>query len=168
MTALLLALTLSANAQTPVNNTMARSGSVNTEHTGGPFGLGLGLGAPTGLTGKLWMGDWSALQFSVGGDIGVFNDVAAVADYVFQFRPFDTGEPDISVPLHIGAGVNVGGNLHEDITGVWRVGPRMVIGLSVMMKTLPIDIYVETAPTVYVVDSFGVSMDGQIGIRHYM
>jgi len=27
---------------------------------------------------------------------------------------------------------------------------------------------VETAPTIYVVDSFGVSMDGQIGIRHYM
>jgi hypothetical protein len=168
MIALLLTLTLSANAQTPVSNTMARSGSVNAEHTGGPFGLGIGLGAPTGLTGKLWMGDWSALQFSVGGDIGVFNDIASVVDYVFEFRPFDTGEPDISVPLHIGAGVNVGGNLYEQEVGVWRVGPRMVIGLGVMMKTLPIEIYVETAPTVYIVEDFGISMDGQIGIRHYM
>jgi hypothetical protein len=91
-----------------------------------------------------------------------------VVDYVFQFRPFDTGDPDVSVPLHIGAGVNVGGNLYENVTGVWRVGPRGVIGLSVMMKSLPMDIYVETAPTVYVVDEFGISMDGQIGIRHYM
>ena len=168
MTSLLLALTLTANAQTPVDNAMSRSGRVSSEHTGGRFGLGVGLGAPTGLTGKMWLGDWSAVQFSVGGDIGVFNDVAGVVDYVFQFRPFDTGEPDVSVPLHIGAGVNVGGNLYENITGVWRIGPRAVIGLSVMMKTLPIDIYVETAPTIYVVDSFGISMDGQIGIRHYM
>ena len=164
----LLALTLSAGAQTPVNNAMARTGRVNSEHTGGPFGIGIGLGAPTGVTGKRWLGDWSAIQFSAGGDIGVFNDFAAVVDYVFQFRPFDTGDPDVSVPLHIGAGVNVGGNLYENVTGVWRVGPRGVIGLSVMIKSLPIDIYVETAPTVYVVDTFGISMDGQIGIRHYM
>jgi hypothetical protein len=172
MTALLLALTLSANAQVPVSSTMDRTGSVNAEHMGGPFGIGLGLGAPSGVAAKLWISDWSAFQFSAGGDIGEFQDLVMVADYVLQFRPFDTGDPDVSVPLHIGGGLNVGGNTYSGGEvydgGVWRIGPRAVIGVSVLLKSLPIDIYVETAPTIYIIEEPGWSIDGQIGIRHYL
>jgi hypothetical protein len=173
MTALLLALTLSASAQVPVSSTMDRTGAVNVEHMGGPFGIGLGLGAPSGVAGKLWVSDWSAFQFSAGGDIGEFNDLVAVVDYVFQFRPFESGSTDVSVPLHVGGGFNVGGNTYSGggdayDGGGWRIGPRAVIGLSVLIKTLPVDIYVETAPTIYIFEEPGWSFDGQIGIRHYL
>ncbi|MGB0639755.1 MAG: hypothetical protein ACPGTU_10510 [Myxococcota bacterium] len=172
MTTLLLALTLSASAQVPVSATMDRTGAVSVEHMGGPFGIGLGLGAPSGVAGKLWISDWSAFQFSAGGDIGEFGDLVAVADYVLQFRPFESGSTDVSVPLHVGGGINVGGNIHSGGDaydgGVWRIGPRGVIGLSVLIKTLPIDIYVETAPTIYIFEDPGWSFDGQIGIRHYL
>ncbi|MBC8454628.1 MAG: hypothetical protein H8D71_00275, partial [Deltaproteobacteria bacterium] len=128
MTPLLLALTLSAFGQTPVTDTMARNGAGNAEHAGGAFGIGMGVGAPTGIVGKMWLGDWSAVQFGAGGDVGVFQDLAVTADYVLQFRPFETGEPDVSVPLHIGVGLNVGGNFWENITGMWFIGPRAVLG----------------------------------------
>ena len=169
MIALFLSLLAApATAQTPIDSTLSRGGAVNAEHAGGPFGLGLAVGAPTGVAGKLWLGDWSAFQFSAGGDVGVFQDLAVTADYVLQFRPFDTGEPDVSVPLHIGAGVNLGGNFWENITGMWFVGPRAVLGMSVMMKDLPLDIFFEVAPTVYLIEKPGWSIDGQIGIRHYL
>ena len=169
MLALFLSLLVAtATAQTPIDSTLNRGGPVNAEHAGGPFGLGLAVGAPTGVAGKLWLGDWSAVQFSAGGDAGEYQDLAMTADYVLQFRPFETGEPDVSVPLHIGAGVNLGGNFAENVAGMWHVGPRAVVGMSVMMKDLPIDIFFEVAPTVYVIEEFGWSFDGQIGIRHYL
>ena len=94
MIALFLSLLATpATAQTPVDSTLSRGGAVNAEHAGGPFGLGLAVGAPTGVAGKLWLGDWSAFQFSAGGDVGVFQDVAVTADYVLQFR-WDCEETD--------------------------------------------------------------------------
>jgi hypothetical protein len=166
MLTLLLALSIGF-AQTPVDSAMTRGGVVNTERQGGPFGMGIGIGAPSGLVGKYWIGKWSAFQFSAGGDIGEFQDLVGVADYILQFRPFDTGEPDVSVPLHVGAGFNLGGNFNDNVAGVWRIGPRAVLGVSVLMKNLPIDIYVETAPTLYIYEEAGWSIDGQIGLRHY-
>jgi len=72
------------------------------------------------------------------------------------------------VPLHIGAGFNIGGNFNDNYVGVWRIGPRFVLGVSVLMRDLPIDIYVETAPTFYVYSQPGWSIDGQIGLRKYL
>ena len=67
MLSLLLALTLDASAQTPAATNMQRMGPVSAEHTGGNFGMGIAVGRPTGVTGKLWLEDWTAVQFSVGG-----------------------------------------------------------------------------------------------------
>jgi hypothetical protein len=168
MTAVLLALSLAANAQTPASNQMARVGQIDVEHAGGPLGLGIAVGAPTGIAGKLWVSDWSALAFSFGGALGTYNDIGVTGDYLFQFRPFDTGDPDISVPIHIGGGVHIGGNTVANLTGRWLVGPRAVVGFSLMKRDMPFDLFMEVAPTVYVVDGAGWSMNGQIGLRHYL
>jgi len=168
MFSLLLSLSLAANAQSPVSSNMARSGAVDVEHAGGPLGLGIAVGAPTGIAGKLWIGDWSALAFSFGGALGQYNDIGATGDYLFQFRPFDVGDPEISVPVHMGAGVHIGGNTDANITGRWLVGPRAVVGFSLMKRDMPFDLFMEIAPTLYVIDGAGWSMNGQIGIRHYL
>ncbi len=163
MLALLLML-LPVLAQTP-SSSMTRGGDVPAEKAGGPFGIGVGVGAPTGFTGKMWFGDWSAAQFSVGGDLGQYGNFATTADYVLQFRPFRSGSKDVSVPVHIGGGINVSA---ETLLGaMWQFGPRGVVGLSVLLRDLPIDIFVETAPTIYIVEYVTWSMDGQIGLRYY-
>jgi len=157
-----------AIAQTPTTADMSRSGSVDVEHAGGPFGLGIAVGAPTGIAGKVWLDDWSALAFSFGGALGIYNDIAATGDFLLQSRPFDVGDPEISVPIHIGGGVHVGGNTAAGLVGRWLVGPRAVGGFSLMMRDMPFDLYMEVAPTLYVEDGAGWSMNGQIGIRHYL
>ena len=168
MLSLLIALSLDVAAQTPTSTSMDRMGPVSAEHTGGNFGMGIAVGAPTGVTGKLWLEDWTAVQFSFGGALGQYNDVGATADYLFQFRPFDVGDPEVSVQVHIGPGIHVGGNTAAEWTGRWLIGPRGVGGFSIMKRDMPFDLYMEIAPTIYLVDGAGWSMNGQIGLRHYM
>jgi hypothetical protein len=162
----LLLMTLTSFAQVPVESA-DRGAAVEPERQGGPLGLGVAVGAPSGITGKYWLGSWSAVQFSAGGDSGVVGDLAATGDYVFQVRPFQTGEEDVSVPMHLGAGLNFGGNIDERTGGRWLLGVRGVGGLSVLFKDLPVGIYFETAPTFYLIENLTWSIDGQIGIRYY-
>lgn len=157
----------SAQAQVPVD-TPTFGKPVARERQGGDLGLGLGVGAPTGVVGKLWLSDWSAVQLSAGGDLGRIGDLALTADYLVEFRPFQPDSDEYSVPLHIGAGVNVSGNVYE-WTGLANVlmGPRAVMGLSVLVRDLPVDIYVEAAPTFYVYQDLTWSFDGQFGAHYY-
>ena len=165
---LLLALALNAFGQTPAMTGMERMGPVSAEHTGGDLGVGIAVGAPTGIAVKLWLEEWTAVQFSAGGALGQYNDIAATADYLLQFRPFDVGDPEVSVQVHLGPGIHVGGNTAAEMTGRWLVGPRGVGGFSIMKRDMPFDIYMEIAPTIYLVDGAGWSMNGQIGLRNYM
>ena len=168
MISVLLAMTLASHAQSPTSAPMTRKGPVSVEHAGGPLGLGIAVGAPTGIAGKYWIEDWSSLAFSFGGAMGVYNDIGATADYLFQFRPFDVNEPDLSVQVHLGPGIHFGGNTTAGSKGRWQVGPRMTSGFSLMHRDMPFDLYMEISPTIYVVDGAGWSMNGQIGIRHYL
>ena len=47
------------------------------------------------------------------------------------------------------------------------MGPRGVFGASLLVPDLPIDFHAEIAPTLYFVEYFGWSVDGQIGFRYY-
>jgi len=161
-----LLMALTAFAQAPVEST-ARGSKVAPEHQGGPLGVGVAVGAPTGITGKYWLGGWSAFQFSAGGDSGVVGDLAGTADYVLQFRPFASGVEDVKVPMHLGGGVNLGGNIDKRTGGRWLLGFRGVGGLSVLFRDLPVGVYFEAAPTFYMIDDLTWSIDGQIGIRYY-
>ena len=58
MSALLLLVSCGlALAQDPVNRP-SFGDKVPRERQGGMFGVGMGIGAPTGATVKAWMGDW--------------------------------------------------------------------------------------------------------------
>ena len=157
-------LVAQATAQVPVT-TPTFGSSVSTERQGGNFGLGVAVGAPAGVTGKLWMGDWSGIQFTAGGDLGRLGDLAATVDYVIHFRPIDTGTDEYSIPLYVGAGFTGSWNWTEMQRGF--MGPRLVTGLTVLITAMPVDVYVEMAPTFYFLESPSLSIDGQLGARYY-
>lgn len=126
----------------------------------------MGIGAPTGVTLKAWMGDWMAIQAGVGGDLGRLGDVAATGDFLVHFRPFETGTGEYTVPLYIGGGVTLSSNAYEQVGGIF-VGPRIVAGASVLVRELPVELFFETAPTLYLYQDVTWSVDGQIGVRYY-
>lgn len=139
---------------------------VKGERKGGPLGLGIAIGAPTGLSGKLWMGDWLGLQFSAGGDIGRIGDFAGTIDFVAHARPFQTATSEYSVPIYFGGGLVLSTNTYEGYGDV-MLGPRGTVGLSVLVKELPTELYFETNPTLYLYEDVSWSIDGQIGVRYY-
>jgi hypothetical protein len=151
-----------ALAQAPIEGAGGSS-----ERAGGPFGIGVAIGAPAGATGRLWLGDWSAIQFTAGGDLGSFKRLGGTADYVVTFRPFQVEDNAYAIPLHIGGGVNIDLDL-AGATGVVLIGPRAVFGASLMVPDLPVDFHAEIAPTVYFLEQPGWSVDGQIGFRYYL
>ena len=48
----------------------------------GSVGIGACIGAPSGLTGKIYLADGFAGQFSVGGDLGEIGDVGVSLDFL--------------------------------------------------------------------------------------
>ena len=154
-----------AFAQVPMAAPDAQA-RTSAERQGGSFGLGFAIGAPSGLAGKVWMDPSNAVQFTVGGDLGRVGDLVATVDYTRHFRPFATEDDIYSVPLHFGVGVNLGSNVFE-LNNTVLLGPRLVAGATVNITELPIDLYFETAPTLYVYESLTWSIDGQLGARYY-
>jgi len=159
-----LLLIAQASAQVPVS-TPSFGSAVSTERQGGSFGLGLAIGAPAGVSGKIWMGDWSGIQFSAGGDLGRLGDLAGTVDYLIHFRPIDTGTDEFSIPVYIGGGLSGSWNWTEMQKGF--VGPRVVAGFSLLVTAMPMEVYVEMAPTFYIIEDLSWSIDGQLGARYY-
>lgn len=162
---LLLSFVAVAAAQVVVP-TPTRDSGVNQEHTGGPFSLGVSIGAPTGLSGSFWFGDWHSLQFGIGGDAGRYGDLSVTADFLWQFRPIAVESGEYSVPLHIGPGINISSNTTE-MLGMVHLGPRVTAGTSVFVKELPVELFFDVSPTLYVYEEVTWAFDGQLGMRYF-
>ncbi len=154
--------------QTPIDST-ADSSFVTAQRAGGKLGLGAAIGAPAGFAAKLWLENWSAFQMSIGGDLGEHRSLALTADYVTAFHPIESPDPAFEVPLYVGAGIKVDGDFQQEDS--IAIGPRGVFGISVVVTEMPMDLYVEIAPTFYLFDmaTFAPSwsMDGYIGAHYY-
>jgi hypothetical protein len=166
---LLFALLVSvppSRAQVPLSGGFGVAAPAPRERLGGAFGAGAALGTPTGLSGKLWLGDTNAVQFAVGGRWGEFQDLSATVDFVLHFRPINVEGDDFSLPIYAGGGLKTDANF-ADVGNSFLLGPRVVLGATVLVPTLPVDLYLEVAPTLYVATLWGWSMDGQVGARYY-
>jgi hypothetical protein len=158
-----------------------------------PFGLGLVLGEPTGLTAKLYLDKPFALQFGLGwiDDFGNHDGVDVNVD--FLWHPVVLARaPAFTMPLYLGVGARVldhhfryhaGGVIYDDHDT--RLGVRGPIGLLMDFNRVPIDIYLELALVIdlvvfnrdYVGDPYcdryyydcydRVTWNAGVGVRYY-
>lgn len=131
---------------------------------GGAFGLGIAIGSPAGVSGRLALGGLAAAQFSVGAALGRPGTLGATADYTLIFQPFAPSIDDYSVPLYLGVGFKAEVDTLSERS---FVGPRVVCGATVIAAELPVELYLEVAPTFYFLESLSWAVDGQIGLRYY-
>lgn len=148
------------------------------------FGLGLELGAPTGLSAKYFAHG----QFAVQGGIGVLDgwyDDGWHMHAEAVWHPVLLGRgPTVTVPLHVGVG---GRLLRHDFSGgvcfdgrVYyqcgdtHLGVRAPIGVSFIFNKTPMDLFIEAALVVDVIhfnDDYmrhrDVGLDGALGGRFY-
>lgn len=147
----------------------------------GPFGLGVAFGEPTQLTGKYLTGRGAehALQFGVSWSFR--NDwFGGTIDYLYQFWNVipKLASGAIEVPIYVGIGGALWIDTHDhdhdhgrfhdhDHDTDFILGPRIPVGIALAWTRVPLEVFVEVAPYLFVIPEVRGDLGGQIGARWY-
>jgi len=138
------------------------------------FGLGLMLGAPSGLSGKYFVGRNTAIDFGVG-VIRYYrhrqSNIHVHADFLWHPVSLASTEP-FELPLYFGIGGRLwdfeDDNLNDRGFGL---GVRAPIGIAFDFNNVPLDAFFELALVVDVFfnynDHYAADLNGAIGVRYY-
>jgi hypothetical protein len=137
---------------------------------GRPFGLGLCLGEPAGVTAKYWFDRNHAMDAAVGWGYWPHKGLAIYADYLYNlYTLIPAGSVPFDLLFYIGIGGKVGfWEKHEGKGGV-GVGVRVPFGLTMVFTSAPFDVFLEITPSVGLGGPGDVyfDLDGCIGGRFY-
>jgi hypothetical protein len=141
---------------------------------GRPFGIGIILGDPTGLTFKFAAGNGTDLSLSAGSSY--FGAPRFGADYTWHIYSFR----DAPVHLYAGPGIGVGvgsgdgwwyrnsaGRFYNRSSGVVGLGMRGIFGANVNLRNDPIEFFFELGPMIGISPAFGSTVEMGIGVRFY-
>jgi hypothetical protein len=136
------------------------------------FGLGLMLGAPSGLSGKYFLDSSHALDFGIGA-LGYYRGRDGLhlhADYLWH--PVSLVSADaFELPLYFGIGARLFDFSDKYADQTLALGLRAPIGIAFDLNRTPLDIFVEFAlvADLYVNyrDRLGIDVNGAIGIRYW-
>ena len=135
---------------------------------GGPFGLGIILGEPTGLSAKLFLSGQHAVDGALSYSL-VDSALYLHADYLLHFSGWilRAGSTHHLLPyLGIGGEIAVRGD-HEHHTGGGGIGVRVPFGLAWIPGHLPIDIFLEIAPGLFLLPATDPDLDAGLGLRYF-
>ena len=130
----------------------------------GTFGIGFVLGEPTGISGKYWLSENTAIDGAFGYSFG--DRFRVSIDYLIHDNAFETPE----FPLYYGIGGALSGSrgyIAKSRTGEFSLGVRGVIGVGYLFKRAPLEAFLEIAPIVFIAPPLGLSMDFCFGLRVY-
>jgi len=137
-----------------------------------PFGLGIQIGNPSGLTGKYYLGGRrNALSFAVGSqyDGRFYGDgLWVTGSYDFHIAEL-TSNSDVTIPFRVG----IGGFLATNSYGWGRynddvfLGARVPVGLDFDLGQAPVQFYIEAAINLALFPGIYSSLDAGLGVRYY-
>ena len=143
----------------------------------GQFGLGLELGEPTGLNGKLFLNPNQAIDFGVGEVYHYYyggDGLHLYLDYLWHPKQL-VATPAFKMPFYIG----IGGRIWffdygpgPNPPGADVFGVRVPIGLDFDLNNVPLDFFVQFVPTLdffhnYAPHSVYLDVDFSVGIRFW-
>ncbi len=129
-----------------------------------PFGLGIMLGEPTGISLKHWLTGSTAID---GGMAWSFADETKLhlhGDWIMHNFTVLTDELGIdsgSLPLYYG----IGGRLKFDDDT--KAGIRFVLGVSYIFETAPFDLFFEVAPIMDLAPETELAGNVSVGARFW-
>lgn len=125
------------------------------------FGLGIELGAPTGVTAKYWVGNGTAFDFN-------FGVMDRSLDLMIDLLIHGQGNRNLSPYIGMGLVGQMTDHYywHEDH---WKsnLGVRVPFGLEISPDNTSIGIFLEIAPGVFIVPDVSGFLQGDIGCRFY-
>ncbi|MCU0373381.1 MAG: DUF3996 domain-containing protein [Ignavibacteria bacterium] len=126
------------------------------------FGLGIIVGEPTGLSGKLILSDNSAVDGALGWSFYKYGSIHIHGDYLYNFTRIIP-----EVPLYIGVGGRIKmKNTDEDEDDV-RLAVRVPVGIAYEPSSAPVDVFLELVPMLDLVPASDFSFNAAIGVRYW-
>ena len=137
------------------------------------FGLGIMLGAPTGLSGKYYLSAATAIDFGFGVIEGFGRDgIHAHADFLWHPAVLATTPPFV-LPIYFGVGGRLfsfdRGNPNDNNDDDFALGVRVPGGIMMDFNNVPLDIFFELVFVLDFISSGNADADinGAIGVRYY-
>lgn len=129
--------------------------------TAGDFGVGVIVGAPTGLSAKYWLTRTRAMDMALAWDLSGDDDRLEVhADHLWHLD-LNVSAMQGRLPLYLG----VGGRL---LTGHdAQVGVRVPFGMAYLFPRAPIELFAEIVPLFDFTPDSDSSVNGGAGVRFY-
>jgi hypothetical protein len=125
---------------------------------GGPFGVGLVVGEPTGITGEYRFGR-NAIEVALGLNTFEGKGFYVHGVYLFYLPALVSGGTAALNP-YLGLGGILTG---EDV----RIGARVPFGLSIDFRGAPVKIFAEIAFRMMIVPDVKARVGGAIGFRYF-
>lgn len=130
---------------------------------GNGFGLGIILGEPTGISGKLWLNSKSAVDGAVAWSFDKNSAMHLHGDYILHnFKWIEVEE--VSPPVYFGIGGRI--RFHEG-KGDDNVGVRIPVGLDYIFSGAPLDLFLEVVPILDLVPDTDFDINAALGIRYF-
>jgi hypothetical protein len=123
----------------------------------GDAGVGVILGAPTGITGKLWLDDTRALDAG----LGWHSEMTIYGDYLWHAWNVLPQPPQGKLPLYLGLGGQV--RTYRDT----EFGIRAVAGMAYWLPRHPVELFLEIVPVFRLTPGTSVGLDAGVGLRYY-
>jgi hypothetical protein len=128
----------------------------------GKFGLGIIVGEPTGIDGKLFLDRGNALDMAAAWSLSGDNDLHLQIDYLYHrysLIKVDKGK----LPLFFGLGGRVEFRENRDD----KVGLRIPVGLAYEFADAPFDIFGEIVPVLELTPDTDFELEGALGVRFW-
>ena len=133
-------------------------GTAEAQESG--FGLGVILGEPTGISGKLWIEDSKAIDGAVAWSFEKESAMHLHADLLFHSSNISKVEMS-KLLLYYG----IGGRIKfEDDS---KAGVRVPLGINYLSSGAPLDIFLEIVPLLDLAPSTEFDLNTAIGIRYF-
>ena len=123
------------------------------------FGIGAVLGEPTGITGKLYLTEHSAVDATLSWSF-IKDKLSVHADYLQHFNQIFGADID---PIVGYAGLGGMIELKENP----EIGVRIPLGISYTLSEVPLEFFFELAPIVLLAPETSGDLAGGLGARYY-
>ncbi len=130
------------------------------------IGLGVILGDPSGITGKVFLNRNHAVDMGIGDPVG--NGFYLYGDYLLHF-PGAIPAPELVLYLGAGAGFHhwERHNKSRADDEENRIEARVPVGLEFMTPKVPVGIFIELVPALRISPDTDFDLRGGIGARYY-
>ena len=121
------------------------------------YEIGVLLGEPTGLSGKMWFDSRNAVQAAAAWSFTDEGRIELQGSYLFHFLQIVLEQGDLPVYFGFGAALRINGDSY--------FGARIPIGLEYILPSGMLSIFVEGAPVTELIPDVEVEASGGLGLR---